>query len=139
MLDRSHRRLEQRLAELSAAAVEYRLEEAREVCDFLRKAAARHETDEEESVFPRLDGAGELTAALAAEHREHAAKVAELASVLGESVVDKGRLVAIAVTLEQMYAEHLAREEAELMPRVRDLDARALATIYAEMQSRRGR
>lgn len=145
MLDRSHRRLEQRLAELTAAAARYRsdadadaLDAAREVRDFLQKAAARHERDEERSVFPRLTGAGDLIAALSDEHRLHEQAIAALAAALVPPV-DAAALVSCATRLERMYRDHLDREEAELMPRVRDLDEAALDAIYAEMQARRGR
>jgi hypothetical protein len=146
MLDRSHRRLEQRLAELTGAATTYRsdssgsaLVAARDVCDFLQRAAARHERDEERSVFPRLTGADDLIAALTAEHRRHESAIAELAAILGADPVDGGALARAAAGLERLYRDHLDREEAELMPRVRDLEPTAREAIYAEMQARRGR
>ena len=130
MLDRSHQRLEQRLAELTGAAATYRssgdraaLEVAREVYEFLEKAAGRHERDEERSVFPRLSGAGDLIEALTAEHRSHEEAIRALVNALDAEPVNGEALVARAAELERMYRAHIEREESELMPLVRDLDA----------------
>lgn len=148
MLARSHRKLEQRLAELGGAAAAYRstgeaaaLDAAHQVCRFLEKSALRHEEDEEHSVFPRLSGPGvsELVALLTAEHREHTAMIDELAAALAAPAVDARRLVEIASSLEHAYAGHMAREETQIMPRILDLDASVLDEIYGEMQARRGR
>ena len=62
MLERSHRRLEERLADLTRAAGDIvreraeagAIEQVDAVLDYLERSAARHETDEEESLFLRL-------------------------------------------------------------------------------------
>ncbi len=155
MLDRSHRKLERRLADLAAAAraladgtaTRVELFVAREVRDYLERSAARHVEDEEQSIFPRLADeprASALIAQLRAEHREHDALHAELAELLRR--IERPRcppalakaLVDVADRLSDAYDAHIAREDDELLPALpRWLDAGALEAVHAEMRARR--
>lgn len=146
MLLRCHRRLEEMLAELVAAAGDWRrrlnpdaLEVARDASAFLHRTALRHEADEEESVFVRLP-ASPLLETLAAEHREHRRCIEELGALLEHEHPDASALLRVAVDLERRYREHIEREEDELVPLIdAELGPATRAEIYQEMQARRGR
>jgi len=155
MLERSHRKLERRLADLAGAAraladgtaTRVELFVAREVRDYLQRSAVRHVDDEEQSIFPRLAGeprASALIAQLQAEHREHDALHAELAELLGR--IERPRcppalaaaLVDVADRLRAAYDAHIAREDSELLPALAGwLDPGELETVHAEMRARR--
>lgn len=140
---RSHRRLEERLAELEGAADRLaRGEDAEarrviaEVLGWLGRAIKRHEEDEERSLFPRLAGDATLApliARLTDEHRAQDALAAQLAA--------GGPAVAVAETarrLARSYAAHVALEETALFPACRArLSPADLAAIAAEMSARR--
>lgn len=142
-LTRSHRRLEEALSALSEAARGDRLDEAtaRDVADFLSRQVRRHEADEEESLFPRLEPIEELTAIigqLRAEHAAHEALHERLERALSASELNEVRRVAAA--LEDAYRTHIDVEEAVLFPTARRaLKEGDLAAIVDEMQARRGR
>jgi hemerythrin-like domain-containing protein len=150
-LERSHRRLEERLDDLATAARGLDRGEARdalrEVCGFFARAVKRHEEDEERSLFPRLAGVAELAPvldALAREHREHEALHARLESLVADlesgvpADVLAGDLADVASRLATAYRSHIADEERTLFPAARaTLDDAALRAIADEMEQRR--
>ena len=150
-LERSHRRLEERLIELEEAAdaieagrdVAQALETVRGVAAWFGRAGARHEADEEASLFPRLRAHGVAAALceeLAAQHRAQADLWAEMARLLAASELDAAALAARVRALFRSYAAHVRAEEDELFPAARAaLDAAELAGMLEEMAARRGR
>jgi len=145
MLRNSHRRLAERLAELQAAVAGPLDERARDTIDsvlgFFERAVARHEADEETTLFPRLAGVPELAALGAMLAREHA-RQADLVLALGHAFDggDHELLQQLAGELSDSYASHVALEEDELFPAAeRLLDASTKAEMLAEMDRRRGR
>ncbi len=149
MLERSHRRLEERMSDLSgllaAAADGHDGREERDaigdIARFLRRSAANHIADEEESVFPRLD-AEDLTAKLRHEHEDQAALTDELVPLLKElrdAITPEAlsRAADLARRLDEAYRKHTALEDKELLPMVAALDETTRATIAAEMKTRR--
>ncbi|HZS35874.1 MAG TPA: hemerythrin domain-containing protein [Polyangia bacterium] len=144
---RSHRRLEERLADLNQASVTGDVGAVFDVLGFFDRAVARHEQDEERSLFPRLGGVAELEgvlARLAAEHREHERLHAELRALAepwegrAPDEAELNRLGRIAGDLEAAYRSHIHEEEKVLFPAARaQLDAAALAAIVDEMAARR--
>lgn len=155
-LERSHRRLEERLDDLARAAYDakdtgradaYQLDGVRDVLAFFGRAVKRHEDDEEKSLFPRLahDEAVKNTIdALAREHREHEALHHALDRVVGvldgapEDAAAIAELDRVAQALAGAYRSHIEEEEKSLFPRARALlDAGAVAAIAHEMEERR--
>jgi hemerythrin-like domain-containing protein len=148
-LENTHRRIEERLLELEAAAPRLvdpaeraqALEIVHDVLGFFERAGARHHDDEELSLFPRLVGNAELVPVLRAledEHRTHDAAYAALADGV-RAGVDPATLGALVARLATIYRAHIAREEAELFPRARAaLDPETAAAVAAEMSARRG-
>jgi hemerythrin-like domain-containing protein len=155
-LERSHRRLEQQLAQLQRAAgaiVRERaggddLDVVDTVLAFLERQALRHETDEEESLFPRLRATGDLAPLLdelAGQHRLHRHLVLHLRalrsgwSVGGPDAGDGAALVITTNELVRAYRAHIEREERELLPAARAaLGPGECAAILMEMERRRG-
>jgi hemerythrin-like domain-containing protein len=155
MMERSHRRLEERMVELQRAAEAIvreradagQLAQVDEVIAFLERSAARHESDEEESLFPRLRGHAELVSLmsdLAHEHDQHRQLVAQLRALRsgwppGGPDAGDGAALAIAVSeLARAYRVHIEREERELLPFARDrLTADERAQLGLEMERRR--
>jgi hemerythrin-like domain-containing protein len=143
-LAQTHRRLEERLAELVRAAETLVLrpddEEAQEIIEevigFFSRGGARHVEDEEKTLFPRIRHLDELAAVLEqleAEHIEHQAVERALSA---ES--DPKRRVDLAKRLDALYRAHITREEEELFPRVKRLvDPGALEEMGREMMERR--
>jgi len=155
MLERSHGRLQEHLSLLLGAAaalnVDARNEDARaqlaEVADFLERSVARHEEDEEASLFPRIRSRfAQIVATLEAEHRQQARLHQELRALVAAD--ERGELDAtlvdhlsdLAMTITKSYEHHIEIEELELFPKARVVlhadDKRAIAD---EMQARRGR
>ncbi len=133
MLERCHRRVEERLAELMQDPADARV--VADVLDYFERSMTRHEADEEESLFPRLRGVAELAGVLAAlerEHAEHARLHEELKAARGAQVAQ------VAARLQAAYARHIEREESELFPSARRLlDPSAQRMMAAEMEARR--
>ena len=108
----------------------------------------RHRIDEEQSLFPRLAACGagdpEITAALralAAEHGEEDALVAELAAV-ARALPGGGLAGKLAREAARRFVAHFRRhmdiEDRVVLPRAaRELGAADLEVIAAEMESRR--
>jgi hemerythrin-like domain-containing protein len=144
MLLRCHRRLEERLQDLEAAGG-LGPEEAREVAEnvlgFLDRAVARHELDEEQSLFPRLAVRPDLAQALATlgrEHREQTQIIERFRQAHAGGTLDPGAIAAFARELGAAYAGHIALEENELFPAARSLlGPDSLADMAREMEERR--
>ncbi len=155
-LERSHRRLEERLQDLGAAARQaketgradaYQLDGVREVVAFFARAVRRHEDDEEKSLFPRLAGREELRASiekLAREHTEHEALHGALDRVVGvlegapEDAAAIEELDRVSRALTEAYRTHIEEEERALFPAARAaLDASAIEAMAREMDERR--
>ncbi len=135
---RTHRRLEERLDELTRAAAEHDHQTLVDVLDFFDRAIARHEADEEQSLFPRVPGLAPIILALTDEHRQHAALQKKLRA--GAESVDWSQIAAVAAEITAGYRRHIAREETELFPAARPLlDDAARAAMAAEMEARRAR
>src|SRR5262245_25233075 len=116
-LERCHRRMEEELASLQQASDAI----ARGVAFFAR-TGARHTADEEQSLFPRLEGRPELAGvlgALTAEHREHDRVYAGLEALVAGA--GGPSLVSLVDELARVYREHIEREEKELLPAAREL------------------
>lgn len=155
-LERSHRRLEERLEDLRAIAREARgasadVDAIKDVAGFFARAVRRHEDDEESSLFPRLRGAGAeagigaLLDRLALEHREHLVLHERLdaAIVTLDRVADDAAAIAelgvVAEALTAAYRSHIEAEEQTLFPAARAaLDDASRAGMSREMQDRRG-
>lgn len=159
ILERSHRRLDERLGELQQAATAIVRERADDadlaavdaVIDYLERQAARHEDDEEESLFPRLRAApgspelAPLLRDLAADHVLHRHLIKQLRSLCdrwpaaGPDAGAGAALVTLANELARSYRGHIEREERELLPAARERLTRADRDgIRAEMGHRRG-
>jgi hemerythrin-like domain-containing protein len=125
-------------------------EAATAVMRYFDTAAVHHHADEEQDLFPALLEAmagsdavciRDLTRTLAAEHRlleQHwrALRTALAAVAAGDATLLKPALVQDFVAL---YAGHIAREEAELLPMAaRLLDAATLDGVGRAMRQRRG-
>jgi iron-sulfur cluster repair protein YtfE (RIC family) len=155
-LRRSHARLRDQLDRLADAATTLRRDGSEgdavlavvQVSDYFDRAVARHEQDEEQSLFPQLTDPAlqPVLDALTAEHRDHERmhdelrELARLADERGLAAADAQALEALARELAATYARHLQIEEQQVFPhasRVLD-DAQKLA-VAADMQSRRGR
>ncbi len=152
-LERTHRRLEERLAVLEQAAADL-LDPARrdgaladvdDVMAWLDRAGVRHHDDEEQSLFPRLASVASLqtiVAALEAEHRALDAATHAVDALLGGQIDDAGarEIIALAAKLGDVYRAHLDREELELFPAARAALAPAVQEeIGREMIARRPR
>lgn len=144
-LERSHRRLEERLDDLVRAGDDPAI--LRDVAAFFARAVRRHEDDEERSLFPRLAGRPELATVLerlAREHRDHEALHAKLDDVV--RMLDAGEAAplreveALSDALVRAYRVHIDDEEREVFPAARAiLGAPELEAMVREMQERRGR
>ncbi len=150
MLDRCHVRLLENIELLVNAAIRWErsgdrdaIEDARSVCEFLTRTASRHERDEEDSIFPRLESServDEVIRVLTAEHRDHQREITALRDVLAASGKPDAEALSICASrLSSAYQAHVALEDAELTPRLKALSPATLEAILAEMQTRRGR
>jgi len=155
MLERSHTRLQDVLSQLLGAAAALHDDahdaDARarvgEIANFLEHSVARHERDEEESLFPRVrEQFAQIVDTLEAEHRSQQAlhhELRALATACDRDELDAtllAHLSDLAMTLAKSYSHHIEIEELELFPKARAaLDATAKRALAAEMQARRGR
>jgi hemerythrin-like domain-containing protein len=154
-LESTHRRLEQRIAELleSLEALDdpKRSSEAiaiiEETIGFFGRGGRRHVEDEEKTLFPRIrrfEELGALLERLGSEHEAHQRIEDELRAIaddLGGRMPDpeqKARLAARSRDLAALYAKHIAAEEQELFPACRRLLPPAeVEAMGAEMMARR--
>ncbi len=117
-LRHTHRRIEQRLAELEVAVASGDAQGTDDVIAFYERSIVVHEDDEERSLFPRLDRIAEavpIVLALTAEHRAQKELWDRLIHATREAPADAH---AIAGKIRTSYARHLALEERELFPLV---------------------
>ena len=153
-----HRRIEERLDILERAAFQLpnRREEALMAMGnafrFFESNGTWHTADEEDSIFPRLRGRLEdsevqLLNGLEMEHRQVEVLYADAKDFYTELVtLPIGRAEAMIeplqnsiVRLHKLYKNHIAEEDAHLVPLIRErLDEDQLATIAEEMKLRRG-
>jgi hemerythrin-like domain-containing protein len=143
-LERSHRRLEERLAELRGGDPDAVLD----AIAWFERSVTRHEEDEERSLFPRLAGEPALERTLrtlAVEHVAHR-ELHEKLRALAEpwpgrapTAEERAELTRLVAELDEAYRRHIALEERELFPAARRLEADELAGIAAEMAARRPR
>lgn len=146
-LERCHRRIEEACNALVAAARDHDIELASDALGFFDRQGKRHESDEESSVFPRLDAAAspavkQAIDELRGEHRHHAALHERLAEIVAGRIDGDPwtALDEVARELGRAYASHIAKEESVLFPAVRAIFTdEDRAAIRAEMESRRGR
>ena len=122
---------------------------AESVARYFEKALPLHAEDEDDSLLPRLEGAG-----VACETERMHAEHAEIHSLIGELLPSWKKLIANPASLPELreplagptqrlsdvFDKHLAYEEAELFPHVRDaLEEPLRRKIFAEMRARRAR
>ena len=149
-LERSHRRLEERLDNLAAAVRGGDVVALRDVCAFFARQVLRHEQDEEQSLFPRLLGAEPpaairaLVERLRVEHAEHEALRQRLENATDG--VDRGHegadreILSVSEAIARAYRAHIAEEESQLFPAARAaLTPADLEAMAKEMGERRGR
>lgn len=151
-LERSHRRLEERLEELAQSALALAVKPSsstawacvEDVLVFLEDNGMRHEEDEEKSVFPRLaaqPGLRLLLSRLRAEHRLQRKLVSSLAKIVAnrKAAGAAGKVSAISSRLQESYLAHIQCEDEELLPAMsRYMDSEQEAEMTAEMAARRG-
>ncbi|MFO1191413.1 MAG: hemerythrin domain-containing protein [Rhodoferax sp.] len=125
-------------------------EAAQAVMRYFDTAGRHHHEDEEQDLFPALRAAGtgadagqvaDLTASLCADHRALEAAWQALRAALepirqgAPGTLEAGSVDAFA----QRYAQHIAREDTELLPLAgRLLDAATLDRVGRAMRARRG-
>jgi hemerythrin-like domain-containing protein len=120
------------------------------VLRYFDTAAPDHHADEETDVFPALIDAmagsdavciRELVAALTADHRQLEAHWRRLRPLLQAIAAGQPQLLRDSDVdpLLSLYAQHIAREDTELLPMAaRLLDDAALTTVGRAMRERRG-
>jgi hemerythrin-like domain-containing protein len=152
-LDRSHRRLEEQLDRFGPIVDAVKRGEAEgwseldDIIRYLNEATLRHESDEEESVFPHLQAHPALRPLLERLSVDHASQrnlietVNEIVSGLDRKRPNPASLARLARkfrTLAASYRDHIKREDRELMPAIqRYLSEADRAAIGAEMLARR--
>lgn len=127
-----------------------------DVCDaasqirrYFTVALPLHVADEEQTIAPRIAGAGASVAAAlktgAAEHADHQYLIARLVELCeeverrpAELRVINGRLSRLVEVLASELAQHLELEERVVFPALRVLSAAERAEILAAARSRRG-
>ncbi|MGH9604893.1 MAG: hemerythrin domain-containing protein [Terracidiphilus sp.] len=121
---------------------------------YFQNAGPRHNADEEESLFPQLQNHSgahsehlfERLASLAKDHRRAETQHFEIDAIgsrwLSAGVLcssDRARLRALAHSLSDFYAHHIAIEEEEVFPAARRiLSAVEKETVGRAMAERRG-
>lgn len=116
---------------------------------YFHESGPRHNSDEEDSLFPRLRSAnaevlyevdrleGEHHQAEAL-HKESAELFARWSAEGGLPAVDRNRLRAVMAKLKQIYTEHIRLEENIVFPcAAKLLDRDAVAAVGAEFKARR--
>jgi iron-sulfur cluster repair protein YtfE (RIC family) len=150
-LDRCHRRLEERLEELTDSAdkisrgksLARSWESVGDVLDYLQRAIVRHEEDEEASVFPRLathPALRPLLNRLRGDHESQRKLVGRLAKLVDdhESPDSALRLKKVSAALSTSYLDHIKREDHQLLPAIaRHISAEEQEAIALEMAERR--
>ena len=143
VLDRltsTHGRIRERLGELARAAAAGNLAVVDETLAFYERGIARHEDDEERSLFPPLLANSEarpIVMRLADEHRaQHATWDRLKKAASGDR---DASLADVARELEATYGEHIRIEEEQLFPlAARVLDDATFRRMESEIDARRG-
>lgn len=150
-LDRSHRRLEERLQELAASVEAISRDSSNtgewstvaDVLAHLQRAVVRHEEDEEESVFPRLavhPAMRPLLSRLRGDHESQRKLVSALDALVQDHSAAEAvpRLQRVSAALNTSYLDHIKREDRELLPAItRHISAEGQAEMAIEMAERR--
>jgi hemerythrin superfamily protein len=126
VIKQDHRDVERLFAAFERAHRGGDRHEQRRIARDLVRALSIHAAIEEQVVYPALrEGAGERVLDALEEHHAVKLTLAELekASLAGERFAAKVRV------LEQHVREHVAEEERELLPRLRDLGAARLREL----------
>jgi hemerythrin-like domain-containing protein len=154
LLSECHRRVEMFLGVLAKCAQGAQPESAppaelANALRYFREAAPKHTADEEESLFPRLAGTPEASAAMRALEADHAEAAPRHALVdrIGERWLADGVIApeafgafrAAIAELANMYQRHIELEDRELFPLAeRVLTPEEKREIGSEMARRRG-
>ena len=150
---REHVALAARLAGASAAGSDLIVDAAARLARYFTVALPLHAADEELSLRPRLERAGDdpqiarAVAAMAAEHGPIHAAAEALVPAWNAVAGEPGRLVELATTLAagatrlaELFEPHLAVEERVIFPLIdARIDAAGRAALAREMGERRGR
>ncbi len=150
-LDKSHRRLEERLEELQASTAALQRggsqgahwDSVADVLAYLERAGVRHAEDEEETVFPRLalhPRLRPLLTRLRSDHKAQQKFVTALAKIVVAPKTQKSVLALTKITkaLRADYLDHIRREDRQLLPAIaRHISAPEQALMAAEMAARR--
>jgi iron-sulfur cluster repair protein YtfE (RIC family) len=140
--------LAERLATVTGAPLAEIKETAAQVRRYFVEAMPLHVADEHELVVPRLRGrAAALDAALAqleAEHHRHEPLIAQLIAITtaigaapDELASHQAELALLVVTLRADLTAHLAHEETDVFPAIRELAGEVQGEIRAAMRARR--
>lgn len=150
-LEHSHRRLEGELEELQVRVKAVSLSPESDddwqaiatIIDYLKRSVVRHEEDEEESVFPRLQSHPTLRPLLQRLRDDHASQrklVTKLAKLM-EQRDQPGTLTRLQRTSHSLiaaYLDHIAREDRQLLPAIaRYCSSIDEAQMAEEMTARR--
>jgi len=116
---------------------------------FFEGSGARHEADEEQSLFPRLRDRPELwplLSDLVADHEHHQSLLGQLRSLRNRWPVsgpDAGAGASFAMAANELvraYRQHIDREDRDLLPVAAELLTRGERdSLTTEMERRRGR
>jgi hemerythrin-like domain-containing protein len=156
MLKDCHRRIERFVGMLARVAdqasgrpLTFQEHEAVEAAlRYFRESGPRHNSDEEQSLFPRLEGMADVQADIArleGEHQEADALHAEVTELFtawlaGQTpgAEDARGLREMTHRLRDLYREHIGIEEDHVFPHAaRSLDPATLQAIGREFQQRR--
>jgi len=117
---------------------------AKQVHHYFSTAAQHHHQDEEHDLFPQIVRDSELAKLLTrlqADHEEMLQSWEALAPLLADPtrITDLHAFAQTAARFRRLYEQHIALENAELLPKAKDLlDATQLRELGARMAQRRG-
>ncbi len=123
-------------------------EAARAALRYFRESGPRHNADEEESLFPRLQPAAEIVAQVERLEDEHSRSAQLHESVDRQFTVwladgapqDHDRLLRETAELREMYAGHIRLEEDVVFPHAAAvLEPQVIAEMGEEFRARRNR
>ncbi len=138
-----------RLADAEAATDDEIRDAATRVHRYFSEALPLHVADEDETVAPRLKGRDqnldEALDRMSGEHQDHSGPLGELIDVVAQLRDDPGRhaelrgaLAPLAERLEREFEQHLAQEEADVLPALRArLSKDTLQQMADEVRERR--
>jgi len=118
---------------------------AAQVVRYFSKAGPNHHADEDEDLFPRLQGRDPILDSvlemLEAEHRTMAERWAAIEAALADvaAIEDPQRFAADVAAFNELYRNHVDWEERDVYPRAPELlEADELEAIGRSMAARRG-